>query len=64
MPEGPITEEDIEQFKETVLAKLTLTVGKDASSATERDWSSKQNWVEPHNHEGSNIFSKPAQYAS
>ena len=34
----PITEDDIEQFKETVLAKLTLSVGKDVSSATDRDW--------------------------
>jgi starch phosphorylase len=32
------TEEDIEQFKESVLAKLTLAVGKDVSTATDRDW--------------------------
>jgi len=38
LPEGPATEEDIEQFKHTVLAKLTLAVGKDASAATDRDW--------------------------
>jgi len=38
VPEGPTTEEDIEQFKGTVLNKLTLSVGKDASSATDRDW--------------------------
>jgi starch phosphorylase len=31
-------EEAIEQFKQAVLAKLTLSVGKDAASATERDW--------------------------
>src|ERR1700676_2165284 len=31
-------EDDIEQFKQTVLAKLTLAVGKDVSSATDRDW--------------------------
>jgi starch phosphorylase len=33
-----ITEDDVEHFKETVLAKLTLTLGKDASAATDRDW--------------------------
>ncbi len=33
-----IAEEDIEEFKQTVLAKLTLAVGKDFSSATDRDW--------------------------
>ncbi len=38
VPEGLPTEEDIEQFKQTVLAKLTLAVGKDATAATERDW--------------------------
>jgi len=38
VPEEPTTEDDIEQFKQTVLNKLTLTVGKDASSATDRDW--------------------------
>src|SRR5579863_6209163 len=38
VPEAPTTEEDIEQFKGTVLNKLTLAVGKDASSATDRDW--------------------------
>src|SRR5437016_8490306 len=31
-------EDDIEQFKETVLNRLTLAVGKDVASATERDW--------------------------
>src|SRR6202790_2906556 len=31
-------EDDIEQFKQTVLAKLTLAVGKDAATATDRDW--------------------------
>jgi glycogen phosphorylase len=31
-------DDDIEQFKQTVLAKLTLAVGKDVSSATDRDW--------------------------
>jgi glycogen phosphorylase len=34
----PITDEDLEHFKQTVLAKLTLAVGKDASTATDRDW--------------------------
>ena len=38
MPETPPSEEDIEQFKRTVLAKLTLCVGKDARLATDRDW--------------------------
>jgi starch phosphorylase len=34
----PPTDRDVEEFKATVLAKLTLTVGKDAADATERDW--------------------------
>jgi starch phosphorylase len=37
-PEGLTTEEDIEHFKDTVLNKLTLAVGKDPSNATDRDW--------------------------
>ena len=36
--ESPATEEDVEHFKRTVLNKLTLAVGKDASVATDRDW--------------------------
>jgi starch phosphorylase len=38
LPDMTTTEDEIEQFKETVLAKLTLAVGKDVSSATDRDW--------------------------
>ncbi len=38
LPEGSTTEEDIEHFKQGVLAKLTLAVGKDPSNATDRDW--------------------------
>ena len=38
LPNALIAEDDIEQFKQTVLAKLTLAVGKDVSSATDRDW--------------------------
>jgi glycogen phosphorylase len=34
----PSTEEAIEQFKNTVLAKLTLSLGKDATDASDRDW--------------------------
>jgi len=34
----PATEEDIEQFKAAVLAKLTAAVGKDPPAATDRDW--------------------------
>src|SRR3974390_2681023 len=34
----PATDEDIEQFKATVLAKLTAAVGKDPPAATGRDW--------------------------
>ncbi len=37
-PDGPASDEDIEHFKETVLNKLTLMVGKDATTATDRDW--------------------------
>src|SRR5271170_476431 len=36
--EAPTSEEDIEQFKGAVLNKLTLSVGKDAPNATDRDW--------------------------
>ena len=38
LPDTPLRDEDIEEFKATVLAKLTLAVGKDAASATDRDW--------------------------
>ena len=38
MPDALIAEDDIEEFKQTVLAKLTLAVGKDFSTATDRDW--------------------------
>ena len=34
----PATEEDVEHFKQTILNKLTLMVGKDAATATDRDW--------------------------
>jgi glycogen phosphorylase len=34
----PVSEEDVRAFSSTVLAKLTLAVGKDAPAATERDW--------------------------
>ncbi len=37
-PDSETTEDAIEQFKHTVLAKLTLAVGKDAASASDRDW--------------------------
>src|SRR5215469_12325120 len=33
-----LSEPDVEEFKATVLAKLTLAVGKDAARATDRDW--------------------------
>src|SRR5437763_13113472 len=35
---APLRDEDIEEFKATVLAKLTLAVGNDAANATDRDW--------------------------
>jgi glycogen phosphorylase len=34
----PVTDEDIEQFKAAVLAKLTASIGKDPPAATGRDW--------------------------
>ena len=34
----PAIEEEIEQFKAAVLAKLTVAVGKDPLAATGRDW--------------------------
>src|SRR5260370_6854685 len=38
LSDAPLRDEDIEEFKATVLAKLTLAVGKDAANATDRDW--------------------------
>jgi glycogen phosphorylase len=38
LSDSPFRDEDVEEFKATVLAKLTLAVGKDAASATDRDW--------------------------
>ena len=37
-PDAPLDDEAIAEFKSAVLAKLTLAVGKDAGSATDRDW--------------------------
>jgi starch phosphorylase len=34
----PATEDDVEQFKAAVLAKLTAAIGKDPPAATGRDW--------------------------
>src|SRR6516225_8748609 len=34
----PATDEDIEQFKAVVLAKLMAAIGKDPPAATSRDW--------------------------
>src|SRR3984893_6753946 len=36
--EQPPTDEEIEEFKAAVLAKLSVAVGKDPSAATGRDW--------------------------
>src|SRR5260370_33084225 len=36
--DAPASDEEIDQFKAAVLAKLTLAVGKDAGAATDRDW--------------------------
>jgi len=38
VPEETASEEDVEHFKETILNKLTLAVGKDPATATDRDW--------------------------
>ena len=38
LPDTALRDQDIEEFKATVLAKLTLAVGKDAAGATDRDW--------------------------
>jgi glycogen phosphorylase len=38
LPGEVASEEDLAEIKSAVLAKLALTVGKDAGSATERDW--------------------------
>jgi starch phosphorylase len=37
-PDLPVSDQDVEEFKARVLAKLTLAVGKDAAGATDRDW--------------------------
>src|SRR5205823_5802495 len=34
----PATDEEIEQFKAAILAKLSVAVGKDPATATGRDW--------------------------
>jgi glycogen phosphorylase len=36
--DSPAGDRYVEEFKATVLAKLTLAVGKDAETATDRDW--------------------------
>src|SRR6266576_4863018 len=36
--DAPANEADIDAFKASVLAKLTLTIGKDGGAATPRDW--------------------------
>jgi glycogen phosphorylase len=38
VPDAPLTDRDVDDFKATLLAKLTLAVGKDAATATDRDW--------------------------
>src|SRR5215813_10684416 len=38
MTDQPPTDEAIEEFKASVLAKLTVTIGKDPPAATGRDW--------------------------
>jgi glycogen phosphorylase len=38
LDDPPVDDHDVEEFKGTVLAKLTLSVGKDAGTATDRDW--------------------------
>jgi starch phosphorylase len=36
--DAPVNDDEIEAFKASVLAKLTLTIGKDGGAATPRDW--------------------------
>src|SRR5438552_9633718 len=36
--DAPANEDDIDAFKSSVLAKLTLAIGKDGGAATPRDW--------------------------
>jgi starch phosphorylase len=38
LSDTPLSDQDVEELKRTVLAKLTLSVGKDAANATDRDW--------------------------
>src|SRR5262245_58081589 len=38
LDEPPVRDEDVEDFKPTLLSKLTLAVGKDPVTATDRDW--------------------------
>src|SRR5438552_16502312 len=36
--DAPVNDDEIEAFKASVLAKLTLAIGKDGGAATPRDW--------------------------
>jgi glycogen phosphorylase len=36
--DAPVSEEEVGDFRATVLAKLTLAIGKDNATATDRDW--------------------------
>ncbi|MFL5267083.1 MAG: hypothetical protein ACJ8AH_10895, partial [Stellaceae bacterium] len=38
LDEPPVRDEDVEDFKSTLLSKLTLAVGKNPVTATDRDW--------------------------
>jgi glycogen phosphorylase len=38
VPDTPVGDNEVDDFKATLLAKLTLAVGKDAARATDRDW--------------------------
>jgi starch phosphorylase len=38
VPKSPVSDREVEEFKAAVLAKLTLAVGKDTATATDRDW--------------------------
>src|ERR1700745_1102407 len=38
VPTWPASDKEVDDFKATILAKLTLAVGKDAATATDRDW--------------------------
>src|SRR6516165_8056320 len=49
---APVEDDDLEEIKSAVLAKLALDLGKDASVATDRDWFVAASLTIPPSHQG------------